>query len=925
MASNVAAAITACNGNGDFTGATASYTSPNTYFTATDTTAGTSATTTFALGGANDGSGSIFAWAPLGPGSNGTSPGTCSGSGTTYTGTFPTDTVAGTLASGFQTALNNCAAAAGFGTSLASPTVTITNSALGVATYSTADSTYAWSSVTAGNNGGAPACGGTGTNLTGTYQTGSSAITVAGNLVTRITACGASAATLGLSTTNNGNGTFTVTETYPGLTNFTSAEPSFTWATTTAGTYGLNSCPGITAPGYTGTFATSNTAALIANSLANAIQSCNVTDSLGLTVGNPTAQVTVAESIPGVPTFSSDATFTWGVTTPGSNGTATCNTGTAPNFTGTYVTGTSAVTVAGNLATEITACNTANAAVGMTAANSGTSTVTVTDTAPGASPTFTTSATNNSGIFSWGSETLGVDAGPTCTGASSPYTGTFINSSTGTTLATNFYNALNTGTCAASVGYTVTSPTSATVMLTDGAPGSGFTFSGTGGNDVTWTPTPGTPGSASCALNSGTAYQGQFVNSATNTTLATNFNAALNTGTCPANVGYSTGIVTSTVTLTSLEPGISGTLSASGGQGVTWTPTAAVPGTASCATGTAPNYGGQYVNSATSTTLATNLSNALTTACKTTLNITATPNGSGVTISDNILGAASFNTTSTNNTFSWSAATAGSNGGYTCNGSFTATYATSTTAPIATATAAVASNVSSAISTCGASTLGITSTYSSGSTFPVTAGTAGTGANGTGTFSPTTRHFAFLLGCEQFRWWHKWHRHCDHASLIGRAVLMTANATGHRYRHCANRQRADQCSLYDHCELAKPPATLRSSTKPRERETASLLLPCDGFTALTGGTMGGGGSAVAVGAGQFPAKYSFSTSGNGTCDHMSTTAPSATPDYVVYSTGAAGSGTQANIIAYDNIYSACNHDFRCPTSTGHTKLEGAPS
>jgi len=56
-----------------------------------------------------------------------------------------------------------------------------------------------------------------------------------------------------------------------------------------------------------------------------------------------------------------------------------------------------------------------------------------------------------------------------------------------------------------------------------------------------------------------------------------------------------------------------------------------------------------------------------------------------------------------------------------------------------------------------------------------------------------------------------------------------------------------------------------------------------------------------VGAGQFPAKYAFSTTAAGLCSNSST------PDYVVYNSGKGGtSGSQANIIAYDNIYSGCS-------------------
>ncbi|HZW81075.1 MAG TPA: hypothetical protein VFF50_11440 [Candidatus Deferrimicrobiaceae bacterium] len=59
--------------------------------------------------------------------------------------------------------------------------------------------------------------------------------------------------------------------------------------------------------------------------------------------------------------------------------------------------------------------------------------------------------------------------------------------------------------------------------------------------------------------------------------------------------------------------------------------------------------------------------------------------------------------------------------------------------------------------------------------------------------------------------------------------------------------------------------------------------------------LGTGGS---IGAGNYPAKFSF----------LGTTANcgSATqPDFVVYSTGLAGSASQASIVAYDNLYSGC--------------------
>src|SRR5690348_17183398 len=59
------------------------------------------------------------------------------------------------------------------------------------------------------------------------------------------------------------------------------------------------------------------------------------------------------------------------------------------------------------------------------------------------------------------------------------------------------------------------------------------------------------------------------------------------------------------------------------------------------------------------------------------------------------------------------------------------------------------------------------------------------------------------------------------------------------------------------------------------------------------------GASGVAGPANYPAKYSFSlTTAN--CGNTSK------PDYVVYSTGLLGSGTQASIVAFDNIYSGCS-------------------
>ena len=58
------------------------------------------------------------------------------------------------------------------------------------------------------------------------------------------------------------------------------------------------------------------------------------------------------------------------------------------------------------------------------------------------------------------------------------------------------------------------------------------------------------------------------------------------------------------------------------------------------------------------------------------------------------------------------------------------------------------------------------------------------------------------------------------------------------------------------------------------------------------------GSGASVGAGNFPAKYSFKVT-------TATCGSSLNPDFVVFSTGLAGSASQASVAAYDNLYSGC--------------------
>ncbi len=74
-------------------------------------------------------------------------------------------------------------------------------------------------------------------------------------------------------------------------------------------------------------------------------------------------------------------------------------------------------------------------------------------------------------------------------------------------------------------------------------------------------------------------------------------------------------------------------------------------------------------------------------------------------------------------------------------------------------------------------------------------------------------------------------------------------------------------------------------------------------SATSGFTPAGGwpqdlGAAATPATGTYPAKFSFST-------NTANCGSAATPDYVIYATGALGSGTQASVVAYDNLYSGC--------------------
>ena len=67
------------------------------------------------------------------------------------------------------------------------------------------------------------------------------------------------------------------------------------------------------------------------------------------------------------------------------------------------------------------------------------------------------------------------------------------------------------------------------------------------------------------------------------------------------------------------------------------------------------------------------------------------------------------------------------------------------------------------------------------------------------------------------------------------------------------------------------------------------------------------GAGASVGAGNFPAKWSFSAT-TATCSNV------ANPDFVVFSTGLQSSATVASIVAFDNLYAGCSGSGAVPTT-----------
>jgi hypothetical protein len=76
------------------------------------------------------------------------------------------------------------------------------------------------------------------------------------------------------------------------------------------------------------------------------------------------------------------------------------------------------------------------------------------------------------------------------------------------------------------------------------------------------------------------------------------------------------------------------------------------------------------------------------------------------------------------------------------------------------------------------------------------------------------------------------------------------------------------------------------------------------------------GTGATMGAGMFPAKFSFDINATANC------ASDTTPDYVVYNTGLVSTASQAGIVAFDNLYSGCSGFVTAPTNYWAYKITG---
>jgi len=751
-------------------------------------------------------------------------------------------------------------------------------------------------SVTSGSNGALVLSnGGTGSNATGTF----SGPPLAGTSISVTSGTNTLAMTTN-ATPGTANGTFSGTSTGT-ITITNTAGATSNALVLTMSSSGTNTCTSSTA----GTVLNSSTASTEAGNVATAITNCYSSyPAIGVnaTHTGTNTYFTVTATTPGpfLAVSESASSFSWGSVSGNSAGSATCSSSTAGTFA-TVPSGTNGASAAGlgdlasNLSAAITACNTSHSAVGATGSYTSGSSFTVTDTTPGDFTTFSVGG-GAGGIFSWGSGvTAGTDGSGACT---TKNLGTYATASTTLTLAGNLAAAINAcNTSYPAVGatahdngnssFTVSNTTPGTTSVSTfsvGATGSGFSW----GSGVT----AGTNGSASCS-GSGTSYSGTFITSNTMSTLAGNFNTALNTGTCPASVGFSSshGTFDTYVTVTDTAVGSFPTFTPGTNAPSSifyWTPTSGTNGSNACTSSTA----GTYATSNDPATLASNISAAINACYSYSSTVGATSNYGGAntfTVTDTTIGpAANTFTTATNassSTFSWSGKTDGTIGSNGCSAdSTTATYQYSTT------NSTLATNLSAAINLCTASVTGVTSSHSGSNTYAtITAATPGSGGLNIDLSPTATGYFKWTAG-----------------TLAGTNLDGVTSGTTWAYWSGSTRVSEAQVAAniaytINHNSTLGPlviaieqgnQVSVTALTEGAGGDYGVSKANFDGF-GWSGSALGGVGTAT-VQPNTSPAKFSFS----------STTAD-CTNDFVVYPTGMAGSASKtipAQVVAYNNLY-----------------------
>ena len=314
---------------------------------------------------------------------------------------------------------------------------------------------------------------------------------------------------------------------------------------------GTNACTSATA----GTFSVNSNPAIVASNLANAINACNSSYSaVGVTASAAGNVVTIASTTLGSPasslTLSKTASnFVWSAVTTGSPGSNSCTSAT----TGTFAGGGSTAAEAANIAAAINACNSSYPAVGVTASYTSGSTFTVSSVAAG--PYLAVGASNNTGLFSWGTVTAGSTGTNTCPSST---TGTFAASNSTVTLATNLAAAINACPAAAGVTAIAAGPVVTLTADTAGTSGNSIALGSTTSN-FTWSGadlsggTDGVTSATTFAYWSGAA-------AATPTQVAANIASAINQNATLQAVatGVSARSNGATVTVTANAPGTAG-------------------------------------------------------------------------------------------------------------------------------------------------------------------------------------------------------------------------------------------------------------------------------------------------------------------------------------------------------------------------------